>query len=578
MAKPANSLRYYEHEKFAIADVLRAASTAAAPDDDRWHEGARDLFVRLAEDRFNLAVVGRFNRGKSSIMNAIMGSDRLPVGIVPLTSIVTTVSYGSKERVVLRYPGRGLPEEAPIDALHRYVTQDGNPGNVRGIGTAEIHLRAEILRRGFHFVDTPGLGSAILENTRTTEAFFPEADALLLVTGYDSPLSEEEFSLIRNGVSSGIKIFVVLNKQDTVSMAERETALNHVGKQLLDAFGAGAPRLFSASAREAMEAKRTQDPPRLAASGITAIEAALVKFLVGEKRDAFLRRMCRRVAELIAALPASAEAGRLSEQIDAFTRRLASGAHMTDSRVKDTCDTTGPDAHQLRSCEICTAVSDALWKFGCTYQHELSINRKEQRYFADSGGFCGFHTWQYHALASPYGISNAYPALLDRLADELRMFGEDTRRNPAQKHPPFRGSKRSGCIFCKIANRIEAQSISALARRLSDEPSETLKTLSAICIPHLAKLSGALRDAQLIGMLADHHAMLLERLSEDMKRFALKYDAARRALESQEEITAHERALLLVAGHRNVAGSHPRAALDFLESAMVTLAADKTLH
>jgi len=113
------------------------------------------LFARLAEDRFNLLVVGRFNRGKTSLMNAILATDRLPTGIVPLTSVITSVGYGSKERVLLKYENRLLDCEIPIEALPQHITQQGNPGNVQRIKTAEIQLPAEILRRGFYFVDTP---------------------------------------------------------------------------------------------------------------------------------------------------------------------------------------------------------------------------------------------------------------------------------------------------------------------------------------------------------------------------------------------------------------------------------------
>jgi predicted GTPase len=117
-------LRDYEQDKFAIADILRSASIIAPKEERNFQERLRDLFVRLAEDRFNLVVVGRFNRGKTSIMNAIMGSDRLPVGIIPLTSVITTVSYGTTEQVVLKYDGRSLTQDVPIDALPQYVTQE----------------------------------------------------------------------------------------------------------------------------------------------------------------------------------------------------------------------------------------------------------------------------------------------------------------------------------------------------------------------------------------------------------------------------------------------------------------------
>jgi predicted GTPase len=117
------SLRDYEHDKFVVAEILRAASNIAPSEDPALRERLRDLFARLAEDRFNLVVVGRFNRGKTSIMNSILGSDRLPVGIIPLTSVITTVSYGTTEQVVLRFNRSTLTTDIPIDALPQYVTQ-----------------------------------------------------------------------------------------------------------------------------------------------------------------------------------------------------------------------------------------------------------------------------------------------------------------------------------------------------------------------------------------------------------------------------------------------------------------------
>jgi len=224
----AIDLREYEHLKFGIADILRLAATLAPPDSDEWKARFQALFARLAEDRFNLVVVGRFSRGKTSLMNAILGTDRLPTGIAPLTSVITTVTYSSKEQVVLRYEERSLPKEIPIEALPQYITQQGNPGNVQRIKIAEVQLPAEFLRRGFYFVDTPGLGSVIVENTLTTEAFLPEADAFLLVTSYESPLSEEELRFFKAASSSGRRIFVALNKQDTVLHDERGAVLAFV--------------------------------------------------------------------------------------------------------------------------------------------------------------------------------------------------------------------------------------------------------------------------------------------------------------------------------------------------------------
>lgn len=161
-------LRGYESAKFEVSELLQRVVTHKLTEDSRsLHGRLQDLFIRLAEDRFNLVVAGRFNRGKSSLMNAILGLDRLPTGIVPLTSVIATVSYGTTEKVTIKYQPRGLDSEISLGQLAEYVTLDGNPGNNRGIATANIELPADILRRGCCFIDTPGLGSVIAENTAT---------------------------------------------------------------------------------------------------------------------------------------------------------------------------------------------------------------------------------------------------------------------------------------------------------------------------------------------------------------------------------------------------------------------------
>ena len=225
-------LKEYERFKFDLADIVRVAAAALPPRNEMRYNEVRDLLARLAEDRFNLVVIGRFSRGKSTLMNAILGTDRLPTGVVPLTSVVTTVTYGSDEKVVLYYENSSLFSDIPLSQLEENITERGNPGNIKRIRTAEVQIPADILRRGFHFIDTPGLGSSIRANTETTEAFLPQADAFILVTSYDSPLSEEETRILEVIQQSRRHCFVVLNKQDRVNEAERAEVLAHVEREL----------------------------------------------------------------------------------------------------------------------------------------------------------------------------------------------------------------------------------------------------------------------------------------------------------------------------------------------------------
>jgi GTP-binding protein EngB required for normal cell division len=555
------SLRDYEQDKFEIAEILRSTSRAAPSEARALHAHLHDLFVRLAEDRFNLVVVGRFNRGKTSIMNAILGSPRLPVGIVPLTSVITTVSYGTTEHVVLRFDRSSLTSDVPLNSLSQYVTQHGNPGNIRGIKIAEVKLRAEILRRGFHFVDTPGLGSAIAENTLTTEAFLSEADAFLMVTSYESPLTEEEIGFLRSASLSARRIFVVLNKHDTVTSEERQTIVTYVRDQLRAVFGETTPQLFSVAANEGLNAKKSEDSQRLSASGIQALENALVDFLLAEKKEQFLQQMCRRVADAVRALSPTAEADGLAEQIRALSERLARSdrTNVVDETMSTRQQVRPPSLQQLDPCEICNFVNDALWNFECKYQHEISVSHHTQRLFAASGGLCTFHTWQYHAIASPYGICTAYPTLLDSLARWFREGAGNFDQNGSctKLRPPVAMPGR--CILCDRRTEAESKAISTLVHRLSKQSVQTLNSLSAICIPHLTMMLESLQDRELVRRLMNHQAALLERISEDMRRYTLKHDATRRYSESKEEAIAAERALLVIAGLRDVTASSAHA-------------------
>jgi small GTP-binding protein len=546
-------LRDYERYKFATADILRSASAIARKDDRGWQERQRDLFARLADDRFNLVCVGRFSRGKTSLMNAILKTDRLPTGIVPLTSVITSVGYGTKEQVVLRFDERILTRQVPIQELPRYITQEGNPGNIQRIKIAEVQLRAEILRRGFYFVDTPGLGSAIEASTRTTEGFLPEADAFVLVTSYESPLSDEEMRFFRSESSSARRIFLVLNKQDTVSPEERGDVLRYVRDQLRSFYGENTPKIFSISARVGLEAKQHEDPQQLAESGIAELEQSLLDFLLTEKTTEFLLRMRDRVTDLIRTLPTSPEADNVKEQIEGLSNRLA-----RESRDgAKTGDPPGspadlPSLQQFGPCEICAHVSNALWQFLCRFQYDITVDHEQQRHLAESGGLCTLHTWQYSDVASPYGTCTGYPPLLHRLAASLRD-ASCAGLGPKVLTARFEAllPRQDHCPLCTVRAEAESEVISAVTKRLSTEP-QAVNSLTAICLPHFATVLTVISDVDLMRRLMSHQATLLDRLPEDMERSALKHDAVRRFLESTEESTAASRALLLLAGERRV--------------------------
>jgi len=548
-------LRDYERAKFELAELLRSVDpivkNQAREDQDR----LRELFVRLAEDRFNLVVVGRFSRGKTSLMNAILGTDRLPTGIVPLTSVVTTVAYGSTEQVVINYHGNRIPSEIPVDALPQFITQRHNPGNIRQVRGAEVKMPAEFLRRGFYFVDTPGLGSGIPENTRTTEEFLPEADAFVLVTSYESPLSEEELRIVRAAFSSGRRVFVVLNKHDVVTSDERRDVAGYLNQQLLEVLGNGAPQVFSVSAREAIEAKRVQDAPRLAASGIEELETELVRFLLAHKSAEFLLRMCDRVADLLHQLSRTADVKRSLERMHSLSKRIvADTPGTTTSGEAPMPGSIGPGSMPpIVPCEICEQIVNASFEFLCRFQYELSVSVEAQNIHAQRGELCPLHSWQYGSLASSHGICTGYPALLERLSAWFR-----DNAVPGRQSDSFAANiaallpTEESCVMCQLRANTEARAVSSIVDRLKGEREGMLNSLSAICLPHFRMLVAAVDDDAVIHGLLVRQATILERIAEDMRRYATKHDAIRRGLATEEETKAAYTALQVLAGLRNV--------------------------
>jgi hypothetical protein len=84
------SLRRYASAKLSIARQLRSClDLLKRRGDESRVQSCEGLMAKLAEDRFTVALLGQFKRGKSSLLNAIIGRNLLPTGIVPLTNVIT---------------------------------------------------------------------------------------------------------------------------------------------------------------------------------------------------------------------------------------------------------------------------------------------------------------------------------------------------------------------------------------------------------------------------------------------------------------------------------------------------------
>lgn len=556
MREPAPAeLREYERAKFELADILRAVSLAgatggASPESDVWRRDVGELFTRLAADRFVLLVAGRFSRGKTTLMNAVLGMDRLPTGILPLTSVITSVSYGSVERVQLESESGALRTEISMQSLPDYITERGNPGNMRRIRIAHVALPAEILRRGLQLVDSPGLGSAIRDNSRTTEAFFAEADAAIVVSSFDGPLSDDEMRAIHTFEETRRPVFVVLNKQDLVPPAARAEVLAFARGRVAGE-RSGPPWLFAVSAREALAARLNGDTGAFAASGVAELEAALVGFLVEQKRAVLIAGVCDRLQRLIDQAACDTSEGALQMRLARVRERWRPTPGAGEP------PTAAAGGSRMEDCLLCARVRETLFDFLRKYQYELTVSPQARERLTAAGGLCPAHLWLYASMSADRDICLALAPLV-RCAARTLAGGPPSDAGDEQAAPAARCPPAATCGPCAIQRKVEQAAIDELSQRVSEERPPS------VCLPHLRLIAGAVRSAAVDATLQDSRARLLsalsrrqgiaaERLAEDMQRYALKRDGTRRALVTDEEDRAAQRALAFLAGARGTA-------------------------
>jgi hypothetical protein len=296
-----DSLRDYHHRRLELGDMLRSAlNIARGSQDEDIENQARSLLSRLAEDRFTLAVVGQFSRGKSTLMNAILGDAHLPTGVLPMTSAITTVQYGSTPRASYLRRGSTTRIEVGLPEIPSLVAQASGKRAELQVTHVNIELPSEILRLGVTFVDTPGIGSAIGVNSASTRQFLPEADAVLFVTAFDSALTTAELELLHDLSRQGTELFCVINKRDLVDDSAVEDVRAFVQQTLRESAGRAEPRLFAVSALEGLHAKLNLDQTRLIGSGIAELENNLEAFLTTQKSLLTLRNIAGRASNLIA--------------------------------------------------------------------------------------------------------------------------------------------------------------------------------------------------------------------------------------------------------------------------------------
>ncbi|KAK9137248.1 hypothetical protein Sjap_007842 [Stephania japonica] len=187
--------------------------------------------VSQLDDPFLLVIVGEFNSGKSSVINALLGSRYLREGVVPTTNEITLLRYSEMD-------------DNEMQRCERHPD-----------GQFICYLPSPILKE-MNLVDTPGTNVILQRQQRLTEEFVPRADLILFVISADRPLTESEVAFLRYIQQWKKKVVFVLNKSDLYQNAsELEEAIGFIKDNVRKLLNAEYVTVYPVSARSAIEAK-----------------------------------------------------------------------------------------------------------------------------------------------------------------------------------------------------------------------------------------------------------------------------------------------------------------------------------
>ena len=260
---------------------------------------------KLQEHRFSVGILGEFKRGKSTVINALLGQEIMPADITPCSATMNRVTYDLTPRAQVNMCD-GSHVDIAVEDLAKYVTKLDEDAIAMSekVEEAIVYYPCRFCQNGVDIVDTPGLNDDERMN-KITENIVPKLDAVIMVLVADNPFSISEAEFVRNKLmcSDVGRLIFLVNKIDTVRPKDRDKAINGIREKIKktvldkteDVYGKESDqyrmvqtkladiRIFPISAINALDGRIEGDTELLKKSGMLKFEAALSYMLTAER-------------------------------------------------------------------------------------------------------------------------------------------------------------------------------------------------------------------------------------------------------------------------------------------------------
>ena len=320
----------------------------------------------VREGRMTMVILGEFNHGKSTAINALLEGDVLPTGITPTTSVITHITSGDGD---VRLHRQESVEEISRESFGEHVTEDASDD----LRFVEIEVDSPFLFDGLIVVDTPGVNDISKQKVEITYGYVPRADVIVYVLDSTQALKRSEIQFIENRLikNQHDRLFFLLGKTDALSGDEIDEIIEHVRGKLERILGPDIP-LFPVSARNAMKG---EDP------GFDRFRTEVSTYLAEQRNEIVLEggiRTGRRLASVvdqslaIEQTAVSLEADELAKRIESVRARLDKSRSLIADNVA---------LIDARTSEILAAARDNVATFARDFS--AALPREIERASAD---------------------------------------------------------------------------------------------------------------------------------------------------------------------------------------------------
>lgn len=175
----------------------------------------------------DVAVLGQFKAGKSSLINDLINEDVLPTGVIPVTSIITRLQYAKEKSARVNFLD-GHCKDIGISEIDNFITESKNPKNFKKVELVDLFLPQLSHIPNVRIIDTPGIGSFFKHNTDTAMQWLPEIGLALITISAERPLAEDDVLLLKTVKTYAANTHIILTKSDLISVHQIQEVVDFI--------------------------------------------------------------------------------------------------------------------------------------------------------------------------------------------------------------------------------------------------------------------------------------------------------------------------------------------------------------